>query len=695
MIMEDKNLKLEGLDCENCAGKIKSALAQNCAEDLQEISIQVATQDMRLVMACKHEKPCTKEEILAKVRAVIGKVEPDIQVIDPEKQETAQEKSYTWDYCRFTLTAILLVLALFSQHYWQIGFALLGYAFIGYDIVWKALRNLGMRNFLDENFLLLVASIGAFILGEYSEGLAVLLFYQIGEHFQSLALQKSRKSIEKMLGLQPEYAHILVNQEIQRLHPSLVKIGDILLVKAGEKIALDGKITTGKSALNTAALTGESLPRYVEVGAEVLSGSINLSGVLEIEVTHAFSDSTLSRVLELVQNATHKKAPTERFITKFAKIYTPSVVFLALLFAILPPLLGFGDWSLWVHRALVFLVISCPCALVISIPLGFFGGIAAAAKHGILVKGGHVLENLRNIKTMAFDKTGTLTTGNFVLDEIYAKIGTGNGLLALAASLEQVSSHPIATAIVSASKDKFPAENIQEMAGMGLMGEVLGKKIALGKAKLMHHLNIQNFQEENLVGSVVYMAINGDYAGYFLVRDQIKAETKQTLKDLKNLGVEHIAMLTGDQASIAHFVGKELGINQIYAGLMPQDKVQVLEELTATGEKVLFAGDGINDAPVLMRADVGVAMGGVGSDMAIEAADMVLTDANLARLPKAIEIARKTHSIVWQNISLTFGVKLITLLLGAGGIATLWEAIFADVGVALLAILNAWRIIKE
>ncbi len=575
------------------------------------------------------------------------------------------------------------------------------YVIIGGDIVWRALRNIVHGRVFDENFLMAIATIGAFATQQYSEGVAVMLFYQIGELFQGIAVNRSRKSIKSLLDIRPDYANLKSGNETIRVSPEEVEIGDIIVVRPGEKVPLDGHVVEGASAMDTSALTGESVPREVEPGSEVLSGFINKNGVLTIEVTKDFGESTVSKILDLVQNASNKKAPTENFITKFARYYTPAVVIIALLLALIPPLvLADASFSDWIYRALVFLVISCPCALVVSIPLGFFGGIGAASKNGILVKGSNYLEALNDVKYVVFDKTGTLTKGAFTVTGIHPEGGfTENELLEYAAFAEIHSSHPIAVSVRTAYGKDIPETAIKdynEISGHGIRVLVNGNEVLAGNSKLMKAEQI-SFGQPDVTGTLVHVAVNKQYAGYLVISDEPKADSAKAIRQLKSMGIKRTVMLTGDAKPVAEAVGKQLGLDEVHAELLPQHKVEQIERLgllKSPKEKIAFIGDGINDTPVLAQADVGIAMGGLGSDAAIEAADIVIMTDEPSKVGEAIHIAKRTRTIVWQNIFFAMGVKIIFLSLGAFGIATMWEAVFADVGVTLLAVLNAMRVMK-
>ena len=574
---------------------------------------------------------------------------------------------------------------------------LTAYLIVGGDVVLKAFRNILKGQIFDENFLMSLATIGAFIIGEYPEGVAVMLFYQIGELFQDYAINKSRKSIADLMDIRPDYANVVRNGETIKVDPDEVNIGEEIIVKPGEKIALDGKIIDGYSVIDTSALTGESLPREVSPGDDILSGCVNMSGLIRIKVSKEFGESTVSKILDLVENASSKKSESEKFITKFAKYYTPIVVIIAILLAIIPPLvLKDATFNDWIYRALVFLVISCPCALVISIPLGFFGGIGGASAHGVLVKGSNYLEALSKTEMIVFDKTGTLTKGVFKVTEIVTKNISKEKLLEIAVYAESYSTHPISISLQNAygkNIDNSKISDVEEIPGHGVKAIVEDKVVLAGNNKLMKKMSIE-YSTDEVIGTVVHIAMDGDYKGYIVISDEIKLDSKIAIKNLKNLGIKKTIMLTGDSKVVGEKVANELGLDLVYTELLPADKVQKVEELLKKKSKkgsLSFVGDGINDAPVLARADVGIAMGGLGSDAAIEAADIVIMDDEPSKIATTIKIAKKTLSIVKQNIFFALVVKFIVLILGAGGIATMWEAIFADVGVSVLAILNAMR----
>ncbi|HAI92043.1 MAG TPA: cadmium-translocating P-type ATPase [Butyrivibrio sp.] len=579
------------------------------------------------------------------------------------------------------------------------GIYLVPYIIIGYDIIFKAARNISHGQVFDENFLMMIATFGAFGVKEFEEAVAVMLFYQVGELFQGYAVGKSRQSISEMMDICPEYANIEENGELKQVDPDDVEIGSIIVIKPGEKVPLDGAIIEGNSMLDTAALTGESVPRSAKAGDEIVSGCVNGSGTLKVKTTKAFEDSTVAKILELVENASSKKARVENFITRFAKYYTPVVTIAAVIIAIIPSIIT-GNWGDWITRACIFLVISCPCALVISVPLGFFSGIGSASRIGVLVKGSNFLEAVAEVTTIVMDKTGTLTKGEFKVSEIVPSGISEERLLEIAAYGESFSTHPIAASIKEAYDNKIDTDRIKdvkEISGHGVELLLDGKDTLVGNGKLLKFHNI-SYEEYKSGGTVVYVAYDNTFAGAIVISDTIKDGAKEAVADMKKVGVKNVVMLTGDRQKAAEEVAKELGIDTVYSELLPSDKVQKVEELLAskTGkEKVAFVGDGINDAPVLTRADVGIAMGSMGSDAAIEAADIVLMDDDVRKIASTVKIARKTLGVVKQNIVFALGVKLIVLILGALGVANMWEAVFADVGVSVIAILNSMRVLKK
>ena len=605
---------------------------------------------------------------------------------------------------RIIIAAIIFAAGLFipeGEQFAAIWFVRLGvflaaYFTVGWDILWRAIRNIAHGQVFDENFLMTIASVGAMVIGEYSEGVAVMIFYQVGELFQSVAVGKSRKNIADMIDINPEFANVERGGVISEVEPDEVETGEIIVVKPGEKIPLDGEVIFGASGLNTSALTGESAPREVAAGDEVISGCININGLLKIRVSRPYSDSTVAKILELVENSSESKAKTENFITRFARVYTPIVVIGALLLAVIPPLFV-GGWGEWIYRALTFLVVSCPCALVISVPLSYFGGIGGASRRGIMIKGANYLEALYSAKTFVFDKTGTLTEGSFEVSETVPSGISENELLTYCAAAERFSNHPIARSIVEATGENIPdAENAEEIAGYGVTAEVSGRKISAGNIRLMDKIGAGHIEPDS-IGTVVHTAIDGKYAGYIVISDKIKKGAADTVSALKKAGAKTV-MLTGDRKATAEAVSKEIGIDECIAELLPDGKVSKVEELYAAKpakSTLVYVGDGMNDAPSLARADVGIAMGGLGSDAAIEAADIVLMNDNVNHIRTTVNIARKTHRIVMENIIFALGVKVLVLALTAFGFGNMWAAVFADVGVSVIAIINAMRAMKN
>lgn len=614
---------------------------------------------------------------------------------------------------RIIITAVMVIVLNFISitGFWQFMLYLAAYLIIGYDILKKAGKGIWNRRVFDENFLMAVATVGAFVLavysgsGDYNEAIAVMLFYQIGELFQSYAVGKSRKNISALMDIRPDYANVERDGKLEKADPDEVEIDSIIVVQPGEKVPLDGIVIEGKSSLNTSALTGESLPRDVNQGDEIISGCINMTGVLKIRTTKEFGESTVSKILELVENSSSRKSKSENFISKFAKIYTPAVCYGALALAILPPLVQMlfmgetAQWGVWIYRALTFLVISCPCALVISIPLTFFAGIGGASKEGVLVKGSNYMETLSQAKYVVFDKTGTLTQGVFEVSGVHHNQMEEEKLLEYAALAECASSHPISKSLQKAygkEIDRSRVQDIQEISGHGIIAKVDGREVAAGNGKLMEKLNV-TYQECHKVGTIIHMAIDGEYAGHIVISDIVKPHAQKAVAQLKKAGIKKTVMLTGDAKRVADQVAQSLGIDEVYSELLPGDKVSKVEELLSKKfekEKLAFVGDGINDAPVLTRADIGIAMGAMGSDAAIEAADIVLMDDDPLKISKAIKISQKCLRIVYQNITFALVIKFVCLGLGAVGMANMWAAIFADVGVMILAILNAIRALK-
>lgn len=627
-------------------------------------------------------------------------------------KEAEMNKKQKRNLIRIIVAAILMIVLHFAPVSGMVrfGFYLVPYLIIGYDILWKAFKGVKNRQPFDESLLMAIATLGAIILavyedGDYTEAIGVMLFYQIGEWFQSYAVGKSRRNISELMDIRPDYANVeRENGRLEAVDPDEVEVGTIIVVKPGEKIPIDGEVVEGSSTLNTSALTGESLPREVESGDEVISGCININGLLKIRTTKEFGESTVSKILDLVENASSRKSKAEDFISKFARVYTPAVVAAAIALALVPPFVRMGfmgvpaDWDVWIYRALTFLVISCPCALVISIPLSFFAGIGGASKAGVLVKGSNYLETLSKVKTVVFDKTGTLTKGVFQVTAAHPQEMSEKELLHLAAHVERYSTHPIAASLRAAypnESDSCRVEAVEEIAGEGIRAHVNGNVVCVGNSKMMEAVGAEWYDcHRHAAGTVIHVSINGRYAGHVIISDVVKETSKAAIAALKSVGVARTVMLTGDAKEVADAVAKELGIDQVRSELLPADKVQNVEELLLENKgngNLAFVGDGINDAPVLTRADIGIAMGAMGSDAAIEAADVVLMDDDPMKISQAIRISRKCLAIVNQNIWFSIGIKLVVLLLGAVGIANMWFAIFADVGVMILAVLNAMR----
>ena len=604
---------------------------------------------------------------------------------------------------RIVIALVLFVIALtvnFSNELINDVIFIVSYLIVGLEILKEAIENIFKGEIFDENFLMSVATIGAFAIGEFPEAVAVMLFYQVGEFFQDYAVDKSRKSISSLMDIRPDFANVIRDGKIEKVNPNEVNIGDTIVIKPGEKVPLDGKIVEGKTSLDTKALTGETLPRDAKEGDEVLSGCINIEGLIKVEVTKAFGESTVSKILDLVENASNKKSKSENFITKFARYYTPTVVFIALLLAIIPPLIIEGaTFSDWIYRALSFLVVSCPCALVISIPLSFFGGIGGASKIGVLIKGSNYLEALADTEIVVFDKTGTLTKGVFEVQKVSPVGISKDELLKIAVYAENYSNHPISKSLKEAYNNAIDESKIiktQELPGLGIMAQIDKKDALVGNEKLMKEKHI-DFTKTNDIGTILYIAIDGVYAGYILIADKIKDDSATAIQSLKKNKINQIVMLTGDRKEVGEAVAKQLGINKVYAELLPDGKVEKVEELMKTKSekgKLAFVGDGINDAPVLALADIGIAMGGLGSDAAIEAADIVIMTDETSKISKAINLSKRTMRIVKENIIFAIGVKILVLILSAFGISTLWQAVFADVGVSVIAVLNALRVLR-
>lgn len=708
-------LSIEGLDCPNCAAKVERKI--NTLEGIKEATVDFLGKKI-VVLADE----ISENELVELIQTEVDKIEDGVKVFVPKVQagESSSEEEDTGKIKKKLLIGgILFVLGIFvpkTLFIPKLAVFLVSYLVIGGDVLLSAFKNILNGQVFDENFLMAIATIGAFAIGEYPEGVAVMLFYQLGELLQGIAVNNSRKSIVSLMDIRPDYANIKVGEGIKKVSPEEIKVGEIIVVKPGEKVPLDGKIVKGASTFDTSALTGESLPREAKAGDDVLSGFINKNGLIEIQVAKVFSESTVSKILYLMENAGSKKSKTENFITKFARYYTPAVVITALIVAIFPPLLIQGaTFSDWIYRALIFLVVSCPCALVISIPLGFFGGIGGASRHGILIKGTNYLEVLNDLESVVMDKTGTLTKGIFKVTEVNAenniKINNFENnkteltkplLLKYAAHIEKFSNHPIAQSIVaeyenSVSKvDENVVKDFEEISGFGIKVNINNHQFLAGNSKLMNLENITFDKKENL-GTAIYLAADGKYIGNILISDEVKEDSARAIKGMKENGVKEIVMLTGDNEAIGKNIAEKLGIDKVFTELLPNEKVEKLEEIYKTKSekgKIAFVGDGINDAPVLARADLGIAMGGAGSDAAIEAADVVIMNDEPSKIVTAIKIAKKTKEIVWQNITVAFAIKIVVMALGLFGDATMWEAVFADVGVALLAVLNATRVLR-
>lgn len=718
-------LVLSGLNCANCANKIEAKV--NKINGIENASLNFST----TVLTVEINKEEEKYNILNEIKSIVKKLEPHVNVIEKsddkyikvnkvectsrcctdnhghshthEFNEGNRLLGYIKDNLLLIIGSIVYVIALaYKSNENLLSFILFGisYLIIGREVILNAIKNILRGEIFDENFLMSIATIGAFLVGEYPEAVAVMLFYQIGEVFQGYAVNKSRKSISSLMNIRADYANVLRNGREIKVSPEEVSINETIIVKPGERVPLDGTVLEGKSFIDTSALTGESVPREVTDGNEILSGSINNNGVLKVKVYKEYGESTVARILELVENASNKKAPTEKFITKFAKVYTPIVVAIAILVAIIPPIIiKDSTFSEWVYKALSILVVSCPCALVVSIPLGFFSGIGAASKKGILVKGGNFLEALKNSEIVVFDKTGTLTKGIFEVTEINSINISKEELLEITAIGESLSNHPIAVSITKAYRNKVNKDEIKdykEISGYGIEVNIKGNDVLIGNSKLMKINNIE-YNDIDSIGTIVHVAINGEYKGNIVISDEIKENVKESLSELKEVGIKKTIMLTGDNKSVAEKVAMDIGIDEVYSELLPGDKVSKIEDILNKGTskgKVLFVGDGINDAPVLARADIGVAMGGIGSDAAIEAADVVLMKDNIEEISEAIRISRRTNIILWQNIIFSLGIKIIVMLLVILGLTNMWAAVFADVGVTLIAVLNSMRIIR-
>ncbi len=723
----EKKFTLKGLDCPHCSAEIENDVSK--LDGVKEASVNLIKQTLTVVT------DDYSGDLFEDVNKIVHKHEPDVVVTEGEGHgEHHSHHHHDDDHCcghdheghhddddeQSTKTRIIRLIV--GAVFFVVGFVLFkmesvslcitlpilvaAYVILGYDVVLRAIKNILRGKVFDENFLMALSTVGAFAIGEYPEAVAVMLFYQIGEFFQDMAVDNSRKSISKLMDIRPDSANLMRDGELITVHPAEVNVGDVIIVKPGEKVPLDGEVIDGESSLDTCALTGESVPRTARVKDHVLSGCICQSGVLTVKVEKEFGESTASKILDLVENATSKKAPAENFISKFAHYYTPIVVVSALLLAIVPGIIT-GNWSKWIYRGFVFLVISCPCALVISVPLTFFGGLGAASRRGILIKGSNYLEALNDLQNIVFDKTGTLTKGVFKVTGLSPANGfSDDDLLTYAAKAESFSNHPIAKSVACEYSLKtgkeIESENLSdytEISGHGVSVIDDGKKILVGNTKLMESENV-SFEESNTVGTKIYVAVDGKFVGSLVISDEIKDDSKETIEKLHSLGVKKAIMLTGDNKTIAEAVAKKIGIDEYHADLLPQDKVddleKIMEETAKNGSgKTAFVGDGINDAPVLARADIGIAMGALGSDAAIEAADVVLMTDEPSKLIDAASVAKATKKIVTQNIVFALGVKLVLLILGAVGIAGMWLAIFGDVGVMILAVLNAMRMLKK
>lgn len=720
-------LELKGLDCANCANKIENKASK--LEGVKEAILNFTT----TILNVEIKEGYNKKDTINEIKKIVLNLEPNVVVEEiytnkntkannsicndnkcKVNNDTSEIKAmsgstdnkllfYIKDNLRLIIGIVAYVIALIFKGDGNLLSIILfatSYLIIGGDVVLTAIKNIARGEIFDENFLMSIATIGAFFIGEYPEAVAVMLFYQVGEMFQGYAVNKSRKSISSLMNIRADYANVLRDNKEIKVSPEDVYIDEIIIVKPGERIPLDGVVIEGTSFIDTAALTGESVPREIKEGNEILSGAINTNGVLKVKVNKEYGESTVARILELVENASNKKAPTEKFITKFAKVYTPIVVIVAIVVAIIPPLiLKDATFSEWIYKALSILVVSCPCALVVSIPLGFFSGIGAASKKGILVKGGNYLEALKESEVVVFDKTGTLTKGVFKVTEINTENISESELLEITAIGESHSNHPIAKSIIQAyGKDinKEEIKNYKEISGYGIEASIRDNNVLIGNSKLMKSYNI-NYEEKKSIGTIVHVAINGLYKGNIVISDEIKENVKEALKSLKSAGIKKTVMLTGDNKLVAEEVAKNIGIDEVYSELLPGDKVGKVEELlnrSDTKGKVVFVGDGINDAPVLARADIGVAMGGVGSDAAIEAADVVLMQDNIYSLVDSIQVSKRTSKILWQNIIFSLGVKIAVMILVVLGLTNMWAAVFSDVGVTLIAVLNSMRIIR-
>ena len=693
---EELQLTLEGLNCANCARKIEEKVGK--MEGVKESNLNFTTTTLNV----KLERKVKEEHAINEIKKIVEALEPHVKVEKKVSGKTNVQRAKFEVKPTLIIGTILYLIAVIGDFKGALALILFvaSYLLIGGKVVLTAIKNIARGQLFDENFLMTVATIGAFSISEYPEAVAVMLFYEIGETIQGYAVNKSRSSISSLMDIRADYANIIIDGKEKKVSPETVKVEDIILVKPGEKIPLDGIVVEGESFVDTSALTGESVPRKIAVNDEILSGGINTNGVLKVKVTKKFGESTVSRILEMVENAANKKANTEKFITKFAKVYTPIVVALAILIAVVPSIfIKDALFSTWLYRALVFLVVSCPCALVVSVPLGFFAGIGGASKKGVLVKGSNYLELLKDLETVVFDKTGTLTEGVFTVTEINTNNIQKEKLIEVAAMAESFSNHPIAISIIKEygkEIDKEVIEEYEEIAGHGIKAVINNEEILIGNAKLMNQFNI-SYNEVDSIGTVVYCAINGEFKGSIVISDKIKENADEALINLKAAGVKKTVMLTGDNKKTAEKVGEKVNIDEVHSELLPLGKVKEVEKLLKASNKngrLAFVGDGVNDAPVLARADIGIAMGGIGSDAAIEAADVVLMKDDINALVDAINVSKKTNKILWQNIIFALGVKVIVMVLGTFGIANMWTAVFADVGVSILAIINSLRMLQ-
>lgn len=690
---EELQLTLEGLNCANCARKIEEKVGK--MEGVKESNLNFTTTTLNV----KLERKVKEEHAINEIKKIVEALEPHVKVEKKVSGKTNVQRAKFEVKPTLIIGTILYLIAVIGDFKGALALILFvaSYLLIGGKVVITAIKNIARGQLFDENFLMTVATIGAFSISEYPEAVAVMLFYEIGETIQGYAVNKSRSSISSLMDIRADYANIIIDGKEKKVSPETVKVEDIILVKPGEKIPLDGIVVEGESFVDTSALTGESVPRKIAVNDEILSGGINTNGVLKVKVTKKFGESTVSRILEMVENAANKKANTEKFITKFAKVYTPIVVVLAILIAVVPSIfIKDALFSTWLYRALVFLVVSCPCALVVSVPLGFFAGIGGASKKGVLVKGSNYLELLKDLETVVFDKTGTLTEGVFTVTEINTNNIQKEKLIEIAAMAESFSNHPIAISIIKEygkEIDKEVIEEYEEIVGHGIKAVINNEEILIGNAKLMNQFNI-SYNEVDSIGTVVYCAINGEFKGSIVISDKIKENAAEALINLKAAGVKKTVMLTGDNKKTAEKVGEKVNIDEVHSELLPLGKVKEVEKLLKASNKkgrLAFVGDGVNDAPVLARADIGIAMGGIGSDAAIEAADVVLMKDDINALVDAINVSKKTNKILWQNIIFALGIKVIVMVLGTFGIANMWTAVFADVGVTIIAIINSTR----